>query len=144
MQTTIRVGHLYTIEKPTIDKLILVLNVSVLQQVKCIKIVDWTSVHIHYSLPKVVPTRSKINTILVQFCTKVNHMPPIESDILQKFTRLTRSNTISNICTPNIVNKDSHKFSFFPRTTTDWHALPPSIKLKPSLNLFKELLKSCY
>ena len=58
---------------------------------------------------------------------------------LQRPTRCTRYRGIDTF-TVMSSRIDAYKFSFLPRTVTDWNALPPSTRAKESTDSFKKAL----
>jgi len=69
----------------------------------------------------------------------INGLVAIPMDELEHTSRCTRH------CGPDAFivlqsRVDAYKFSFFPRTVSDWNSLPSSAKSTPSVNSFKTAL----
>jgi len=73
---------------------------------------------------------------------KATHgLAAIPTDTFKRPSRVSRystENTFINL--PCRI--DAYKFSFFPRTISDWNALPEAVRLKPSVDSFRSALRT--
>jgi len=80
---------------------------------------------------------------LTLLCKAINWLVAIPMDELKHTSRCTRHSgpDIFIIMQSRV---DAYKFSFFPRTVTDWNSLSSSARSTPSVNSFKTALYTAY